>query len=140
MGEVWIRPNAYRAGNGRGKVPFVSLSNKEKSTMYFNTKLMQDLLNDNKYVKIGIDNIKKRMYIKQTTFNDIHSIKLNKNTNNKGAVITKMSLVNKLINVAGINVGDIQRYQVHKENGNLYYVNFNKPMSSMKGEIINDWQ
>jgi len=139
MGIVWIEPNAYRAG-GRGNYPFISISTKGNSRIYFNTKVMKNCLKENKYVKIGIDNIKKRMYIKQTTMNDIHAIRLNKKTNNKGAVITKNALVNRIVDVAGINKGDLQRYKVEKESDTLYYVNFNKPVSKMKGEVINEWQ
>jgi hypothetical protein len=49
-------------------------------------------------------------------------------------------ITRKVVNVAGINKGDLQRYEVKQLEGNTYYADFTKPLDNMKGEIVNDWE
>jgi len=63
MSVEWVKPKKS-IGNRRAKVPFVSIANRDNSKIYFNSKVVRDILNNNRFIKIGIDAIKKRMYFK----------------------------------------------------------------------------
>lgn len=121
-------------------VPFVSISHRDQSKIYFNSKVVKDLLNGNKFIKIGIDALKKRMYIKETTVNDSDSLKLVITNSGGSGTVNIKRIVDKVIKVAGVNKGNLQRYEVKKLEGNTYYADFTKPMDNMKGEILRDWE
>jgi|AntRauTorckE6833_2_1112554.scaffolds.fasta_scaffold00194_53 hypothetical protein len=139
MSVEWVKPKKS-IGNRRAKVPFVSIANRDNSKIYFNSKVVRDILNNNRFIKIGIDAIKKRMYFKETTVNDIDSLRLVISNGGGTGTINISRITRKVVNVAGINKGDLQRYEVKQLEGNTYYADFTKPLDNMKGEIVNDWE
>jgi hypothetical protein len=139
MSVEWVKPKKS-IGNRRAKVPFVSIANRDNSKIYFNSKVVRDILNNNRFIKIGIDAIKKRMYFKETTVNDIDSLRLVISNGGGTGTINISRITRKVVNVAGINKGDLQRYEVKQLKGNTYYADFTKPLDNMKGEIVNDWE
>lgn len=140
MSEVWIKQKKRGGSGSKSKKPFVTISNKNATKIYLSSKTMQELLNNNKHVKIGVDNIKKRMYIKQTTVNDVNAMKVKKSTESKAGVINSTKVAEKLTNVAGIKKNDTQRYELKELKNGLYYADFTEPMDDMKGEVLNDWR
>jgi uncharacterized protein (UPF0371 family) len=139
MAINWIRMRKGQT-KSKSKSPFISISNGTHPSLYFNSRTMSEYLNHNKHIKLGVNNLKKKLYIKQSTVNDIHAIKINKSKRSNGGTITKGSLVSKIAVVAGIKKNDIQRYKLQKESNTLFYVDFTRPMDNIEGGIINDWE
>lgn len=140
MSVTWLKQNRKRGYERRENKAFVTISDKNSNKIYLSSKTMKDLLNNNKHVKIGVDNLKKRMYIKQTTVNDINAMRVRTPSKNSSGVINSTRIARKLVKVAGIAKNDKQRYEIQKLKDGLYYADFTKPMDDMKGEVINDWE
>jgi hypothetical protein len=140
MSVTWLKQNKKRGYERKENKAFITISDKNSNKIYLSSKTMKDLLNNNKYVKIGVDNLKKRMYIKQTTVNDINAMRVRTPSKNSSGVINSTRIARKLVKVAGIAKNDKQRYEIQKLKDGLYYADFTKPMDDMKGEVINDWE
>jgi len=140
MSVTWLKQNKKRGYERKENKAFITISDKNSNKIYLSSKTMKDLLNNNKYVKIGVDNLKKRMYIKQTTVNDINAMRVRTPSKNSSGVINSTRIARKLVKVAGIAKNDKQRYEIQKLKNGLYYADFTKPMDDMKGEVINDWE
>jgi len=140
MSVTWLKQNKKRGYERKENKAFITISDKNSNKIYLSSKTMKDLLNNNKYVKIGVDNLKKRMYIKQTTVNDINAMRVRTPSKNSSGVINSTRIARKLVKVAGIAKNDKQRYEIQKLKDGLYYADFTKPMDDIKGEVINDWE
>jgi hypothetical protein len=140
MNVKWIKQKRAKSYKTKGNKSFVTISNKNTNKLYFSSKAMKELLNNNKHVKIGVDNIKKKMYIKQTTVNDINAMKVRTPSSSNSGVINSTRIARKMAKVAGIAKNDKQRYELKEIKDGLYEADFTKPMDEMEGEIINDWE